>query len=198
MTTHEVTNQTPPRVNVNEFTANVPLVETVKHYDAAWALAELEATGELVGSADFQKDARLAHEYPPVLHTHDAHGHRIDEVEYHPSYHRIMGAAVAAGAHTSAWADPRPGANVARAAQFMLFAQVEPGHACPISMTHAVVPSLQFSPQVAEKWLPQITSRFYDPVLADGKAGAIFGMAMTEKQGGSDVRANTTSAVDAG
>ena len=198
MTTHDVTNQTPPRVNVNEFTANVPLVETVKHYDAAWALAELEATGELVGSADFQKDARLAHEYPPVLHTHDAHGHRIDEVEYHPSYHRIMGAAVAAGAHTSAWADPRPGANVARAAQFMLFAQVEPGHACPISMTHAVVPSLQFSPQVAEKWLPQITSRFYDPVLADGKAGAIFGMAMTEKQGGSDVRANTTSAVDAG
>src|SRR5699024_11256724 len=94
------------------------------------------------------------------------------------------------GAHTSAWTDPRPGANVARAAQFMLFAQVEPGHACPISMTHAVVPSLRFSPEIAQEWFPRVASRSYDPALAEGKAGAIFGMAMTEKQGGSDVRAN--------
>ncbi len=198
MTTHVVTNQAPPRTDINEFRANVPLVEAVERFDAGWALAELDATGELVGSADFQRDARLANDYPPVLHTHDAHGHRIDEVEYHPAYHRIMGAAVAAGAHSSAWADPKPGANVARAAQFMLFAQVEPGHACPISMTHAVVPSLRFSPATAEKWLPQITSRFYDPELAEGKAGVTFGMAMTEKQGGSDVRANTTRAENAG
>lgn len=198
MTTHEVFNQPPPRQNINEFTTNIPLVEAVKAYDAQWALNDLEATGELVGSVDFQRDARLANEYPPVLHTHDVYGHRIDEVEYHPAYHRIMGAAVAAGAHTSAWADPKPGANVARAGHFMLFAQVEPGHACPISMTHAVVPSLQFSPEIAEKWLPHITSRLYDPALAEGKPGVIFGMAMTEKQGGSDVRANTTTANDIG
>jgi len=194
MTTHDVRNQAPPRADINEFTANLPLVEGVQRYDAEWALADLEATGELVGSADFQRDARLAHEYPPTLHTHDAHGHRIDEVEYHPAYHRILGAAVAAGAHTSAWADPRPGANVARAAQFMLFAQVEPGHACPVSMTHAVVPSLRFSPEIAREWFPRVASRSYDPALGEGKAGAIFGMAMTEKQGGSDVRANTTAA----
>lgn len=198
MTTHDVTNQAPPRADINEFTTNLPLVEGVKRYDAEWALPDLEATGELVGRADFQRDARLAHEFPPTLHTHDAHGHRIDEVEYHPAYHRILGAAVAAGAHTSAWADPRPGANVARAAQFMLFAQVEPGHACPISMTHAVVPSLRFSPEIAQEWFPRVASRSYDPALAEGKAGAIFGMAMTEKQGGSDVRANTTAASPAG
>lgn len=194
MSTHTVTNQSPPRTGINEFTTNIPLVEAVTRYDGEWGLAELEATGALVGSSEFQDDARLANEYPPVLRTHDAHGNRIDEVEYHPAYHRIMGAAVAAGAHTSAWANPRPGANVVRAAQFMLFAQVEPGHACPISMTHAVVPSLEFEPDVAAKWLPQITSRLYDPELAEGKPGAIFGMAMTEKQGGSDVRANQTTA----
>jgi putative acyl-CoA dehydrogenase len=196
--THEVTNQVPPRVDVDEFAANIPLVEGVRRYDAAWALDELHATGRLVGSADLIHDAELANTYLPVLATHDRYGHRLDEVEYHPAYHRILGAALAAGAHTSAWAQPRPGANVARAAQFMLFAQVEPGHACPVSMAHAAVPTLAFAPDLAAQWVPRLLRRDYDPALHAGKPSAMVGMAMTEKQGGSDVRANTTVATPAG
>ncbi|MFC7449007.1 acyl-CoA dehydrogenase family protein [Rhodococcus daqingensis] len=195
--THEVFNQAPPRLDVNEFTSNVPLVEGVRRYDAEWAQHDLTEVGALVGTAEFQHDAELANTVLPTLHTHDRYGHRIDEVEYHPSYHRIIGAAVEHGAHTSAWADPRPGANVARAATFMMFAQVEPGHSCPVSMTHSVVPALSFSPELAELWLPRLYARGYDGVLAapGHKPGVLFGMAMTEKQGGSDVRANTTRAV---
>ncbi|MGB3828117.1 MAG: hypothetical protein WA962_05010, partial [Ornithinimicrobium sp.] len=117
--THEVTNQSPPRVDVDEFSTHVPLVEGVRRYDAGWAIPALQATGVLVGSAGFARDAALAHRNAPVLHTHDGYGHRVDEVEYHPAYHRILADAVAVRAHTSAWAEPRPGANVARAAQFM-------------------------------------------------------------------------------
>jgi putative acyl-CoA dehydrogenase len=196
--THEVTNQTPDRVGVNEFTAHLALVEGVAHHDAAWAIAELTEVGELVGSAAFQRDAQTSNTREPVLRQFDRHGRRIDEVCYDESYHRIIGAAVAHGAHTSAWAVPRPGANVARAATFMLFAQIEPGHACPISMTHAVVPALRQTPELAAQWLPRVLARDYDPVLAADKRSALFGMAMTEKQGGSDVRANTTVARPAG
>lgn len=198
MATHEVTNQPPPRVDVDEFGTNVPLVEAVTRHDAAWALDHLHAVGRLVGRADFQEDAAAAHRHTPVLHTHDRYGRRLDEVEHHPAYHRVLGAAVAHGAHTAAWADPRPGAAVARAATFMLFAQVEPGHACPVSMSHAAVPSLLLTPVLADQWVPRLLSREYDARLAPGKRSALFGMAMTEKQGGSDVRANTTVAVDAG
>ncbi|MCZ4558510.1 putative acyl-CoA dehydrogenase [Rhodococcus sp. PvR044] len=195
--THEVFNQAPPRVEVNEYTSNVPLVEGVRRYDADWAQSDLTEVGALVGTEEFQHDAELANTVLPTLHSHDKYGHRIDEVEYHPSYHRIIGAAVQHGAHTSAWADPKPGANVARAATFMMFAQVEPGHSCPVSMTHSVVPALDFSPELAELWLPRLYARGYDGGLAapGGKPGVLFGMAMTEKQGGSDVRANTTRAV---
>ena len=215
--THHVLNQPPPRVDVNEFRENTPLVEYVRTIGeiespgaegtagettagdatAVWTQA-LEATGAVVGSAQFQDDSRLAHKYPPILHTHSKYGQRIDEVEYHPSYHRIIAQAVAAGAHTSAWANPGRGANALRAAQFMLFAQVEPGHACPISMSHAAVESIALAPDLAGEWLPRLYSRQYAPELSASKAGALFGMAMTEKQGGSDVRANTTSAVAAG
>ncbi|WP_305091525.1 acyl-CoA dehydrogenase family protein [Prescottella sp. R16] len=194
--THDVVNQAPPRVDVDEFTSNVPLVDAVTHYDADWALPHLTEVGTLVGTAEFQHAAQRANTELPRLHTHDRYGHRIDEVEYHPAYHRVIGAAVEHGAHTSAWARPRAGANVARAATFMLFAQVEAGHACPISMTHSVVPSLMLAPDLAARWLPRVYSRDYDGALtapAD-KPGALFGMAMTEKQGGSDVRANTTVA----
>ena len=130
----------------------------------------------------------------PIAHPHDRWGFRLDEVEYDPSYHRILAAAVARGAHTSAWADPKPGADVARAAMFMLFAQVEPGHACPVSMTHAAVASIRDSPWVADDWLPRLYSRDYEPRLLpnEEKTSALIGMAMTEKQGGSDVRAGTT------
>ncbi|UER54766.1 DNA alkylation response protein [Kineosporiaceae bacterium SCSIO 59966] len=196
--THEVTNQVPPRVDVDEFATNTPLVEGVRRYGADWALEDLHASGRFVGSADVQHDSELAEAYPPVLRTHDRSGHRLDEVEYHPAYHRILAAAVAAGAHTSAWAQPRPGANVARAAQFMLFAQVEPGHACPVSMTHAAVPSLERAPDLAREWVPRLLRRDYDPTLHADKPSAMVGMAMTEKQGGSDVRANTTAATPVG
>ncbi|WP_430782840.1 acyl-CoA dehydrogenase family protein [Actinoplanes sp. G11-F43] len=198
MTTHEVINQAPPREGLNEFLINPALAEAVKRYDAQWALPDLTAIGQLVGRADFQRDAELANTHPPVLAGHDRWGNRVDAVDFHPGYHRVIGAAVAHGAHTSCWSAPGPGAHVARAATFMLFAQIEAGHACPVSMTHAVVPSLRFSPELAGQWLPRVYSRDYDPQLRDGKTSAIFGMAMTEKQGGSDVRANTTRAVDAG
>lgn len=194
MATHAVVNQAPPRVDVDEYATNTALLEGVERYDAGWAHHQLHLTGQRVGAASFHSDAVAANRIEPVLQTHDRYGNRIDEIEYDESYHRIIGAAIADGAHTSAWAEPRPGANVARAATFMLYAQVEPGHACPVSMTHAVVPVLQQHPEVGEAWLPRVYSRSYDGRLRADKPGALFGMAMTEKQGGSDVRANTTAA----
>jgi putative acyl-CoA dehydrogenase len=197
--THTVLNQSVPRTDVNEFTLDTVLSEGVRRHDAGWATGELTGIGALVGSATFQHDAELANTIIPELKTFDRWGNRIDEVEYHPAYHRIISAAVAHGAHTSAWADPKPGANVARAAAFMMFAQIEPGHSCPISMTNAAIPSLDLQPDVAAIWKPRALSRSYTPELdAPGKASAIFGMSMTEKQGGSDVRANTTVAKPAG
>ncbi|HEX4444295.1 MAG TPA: acyl-CoA dehydrogenase family protein [Galbitalea sp.] len=196
--THDVFNQVPRRVGLDEFTENLPLVEAVATYDAAWAIDALTDVGLHVGSEVFQNDADRANRIEPELHTHDRYGNRIDEVEYDSSYDRIISAAVAAGAHTSAWADPKPGANVARAATFMLFAQVEPGHACPISMTHSAVPALAATPALADKWMPRLLSSQYDGALRPSKTSALFGMAMTEKQGGSDVRANTTRAEPVG
>jgi len=198
VSTHTVFNQAPPRVDVDEFGANVALVEAVQQHGAGWAAEHLHGIGRRVGSADFQDDARRANRHEPVLHTHDRWGERWDEVEYDPAYHRVIGAAVADGAHTSAFADPGPGASAARAAAFMLYAQIEPGHACPVSMTHSAVPVIAQHPQLAEEWMPRLLSREYDPRLRPDKPGALFGMAMTEKQGGSDVRANTTVAAPLG
>lgn len=198
--THFVENQPPWRVDVDEYTANAPLVSAVDAFGAGWADTGLRGVGQLVGSLDFQRDAELANIHSPELHTHDRWGFRLDEVEYDPSYHRVISAAIAHGAHTSAWAEPRPGAHVARAATFMLFAQVEPGHACPVSMTHAAVASIADSPWVADEWMPRLMSRDYEPRLlpAEQKPSALVGMAMTEKQGGSDVRAGTTVGVSMG
>ncbi|MGW9630263.1 acyl-CoA dehydrogenase family protein [Agromyces sp. NPDC055520] len=210
--THEVRNQVPPRDGVDEFGANVPLVEAVARWgrDAAAHAARAPAPGPgpdsgpdsalaeigaFVGSARFQRDAERANTHPPVLHAFDRWGRRIDEVEYDDAYHRVIGAAVAAGAHTGAAAAPGPGANVDRAAAFLLFAQVEPGHACPVSMTHAAVPTLELAASgLRDEWMPRLLRRSYDPALSVTKASALVGMAMTEKQGGSDVRANTTRA----
>jgi putative acyl-CoA dehydrogenase len=194
------TNQVPPRVGVDEFSANAALVDGVRRYGAGWASGALAAVGRLVGSAEFHEQARLANLHPPLLHALDRYGERQDEVEYHPSYHRVLGDAIAHGAHTSSWADPRPGAHVARAAAFMLFAQIEPGHACPVSMTHAAVPALARENAVGRSWLPLLYGTGYDPRLVRPaeKPGVLVGMAMTERQGGSDVRANTTRAVDTG
>jgi putative acyl-CoA dehydrogenase len=198
VSTHSVFNQAPPRVDVDEYGANVALAEAVRQQGAEWATASLHDIGRRVGSGGFQDDARRANRNEPVLHTHDRWGERIDEVEYDPAYHRVIGAAVADGAHTAAFADPRPGASAARAATFMLYAQVEPGHACPVSMTHSAVPVIAPHPRLAAEWMPRLLSRTYDPGLRSDKPGALFGMAMTEKQGGSDVRANTTVAAPIG
>ena len=135
-----------------------------------------------------------------MLRTHDRYGRRVDEVEFHPAWHRLLATAVEHGLHAGPWRDPRPGAQVARAAGFYLWTQVEAGHGCPVSMTFAAVPALQTTPELAQAWEPRLTALAYDPVLAPvgAKAGALCGMAMTEKQGGSDVRANTTAATPAG
>ncbi|HIW91525.1 MAG TPA: acyl-CoA dehydrogenase family protein [Candidatus Corynebacterium avicola] len=201
--THSVFNQSAPRVDVNEYTSNTALTEAVASFAPSLptsATDQLTAIGAEVGSASYQHDAELANTITPVHHSHDRWGNRVDDVEFHPGYHRIMGYSINQGLHTSAWADPGPGANVLRAAGFMLVSQVEPGHGCPVSMTHAVVPALRTSPGLAEFWEPRLLSRNYDPELRDPatKDSAIFGMAMTEKQGGSDVRANTTRAVPNG
>ena len=147
-----------------------------------------------------QQQARLANENPPVLRSHDSRGNRIDEVEFHPAWHALMGTAVRHGLHAAPWADDAPGSHVARAAKFYVWTQAEGGHGCPVSMTYAAVPALRHQPDLAARFEPLLAARCYDPGLRppDGKAGLLAGMAMTEKQGGSDVRANTTRAVPAG
>ncbi len=196
MATHEVLNQPPPLVDVDLLATDVALAAGIAREGASWALDDLARLGRLAGSNEPQQWARRANEHPPVLHTHDRFGYRIDEVEYHPDYHRLMEVAVGAGLHGAPWADPRPGAHVARAAGFFLWSQVEAGHGCPISMTYSIVPALRAAPEDAAAWEPLLTARSYDPSYrpAAEKAGAIAGMAMTEKQGGSDVRANTSRA----
>ncbi|WP_216692607.1 acyl-CoA dehydrogenase family protein [Dietzia psychralcaliphila] len=199
-TTHEVLNQAPPRVDVDEYALNPALREAVGVFAPGAATDRFHEIGRHVGTERYQHDAELANTLTPVHHAHDRWGNRVDEIEFHPSYHRIMEYSVSHGLHTSAWADPGPGANVERAAGFMLVSQIEAGHGCPLSMTHAVVPSLRLSPELATEWEPALMSTAYDPQLRDPatKSGVLFGMAMTEKQGGSDVRANTTTATPVG
>lgn len=153
--------------------------------------------GALLGSAELLDAGRVANVNEPVLHRFDRFGHRIDEVEYHPAYHRLMEVSVAAGGHSEAWEDETAGRYASRAAKMFLKHQVEQGTSCPMTMTFAAVPSLALQPEVADEWLPGILSRTYDPrpLPASEKAGLLFGMAMTERQGGSDVRANATKAV---
>jgi putative acyl-CoA dehydrogenase len=199
MPTHSVLNQAAPRADIDEYSSNVALTEAVAALAPRADAAELARLGSLVGSEDFQHDAATANRITPILQTHDRWGRRIDHVEFHPAYHRILRDDLAAGSHSLAWAHPAPGANVERAARFMLFAQVEPGHSCPVSMTHAVVASLKGT-EHEEFWVPRALDRSYDPRLIDpaDKRGVTFGMAMTEKQGGSDIRANTTTATPDG
>ncbi|MFE1359505.1 acyl-CoA dehydrogenase family protein [Streptomyces harbinensis] len=197
--THSVANQVPPLVGHDVFGADAALREAVARYstDAARArstAAELGELGRTAGSARAQEWGRLANENPPVLHTHDRYGERVDEVEFHPAWHQLLEKGVAAGL-TAAW--PRPDGHLRRTAAFVVWSQVEAGHGCPLSMTHAAVPTLRAEPELAAVWEPLLTSTVYEPGLrpAAGKAGVLAGMGMTEKQGGSDVRANTTEAV---
>jgi putative acyl-CoA dehydrogenase len=203
--THEVFNQPEPLVGYNLFDTDRPLQDALRFNAPGLDTAPLRELGALVGSEEMQAHARLANIHAPELRTHDRFGRRIDEVEFHPSYHALMGAAVGAGLHGTPWASlpPSPGEgrsggtpHVLRAAGFMLFTELEPSILCPISMTYAVTPALRGNAGVFRDWNPRLTSRRYDPRLVPwrDKAGVTMGMGMTEKQGGSDVRANTTRA----
>ncbi|MDT4910251.1 MAG: putative acyl-CoA dehydrogenase, partial [Pseudonocardiales bacterium] len=194
--THDVTNQVPPLIG-RDISAHPALFEGLHREGAGWAEPEVRALGLRGGSNPAQEWGRLANEHPPVLRTHDRYGNRIDEVEYLPQYHDLMRTAVEHGLHGAPWADERPGAHVARAAKVLAWGVADAGHLCPISMTYAVVPALRAAPALAAQYEPLLTNREYDPDLRAPltKRGLIAGMSMTEKQGGSDVRANTTRAV---
>ena len=193
--THVVTNQVPPLTDCNPATAPV-LIEAMIREGGGWGLDEVTELGALSVGATAQRWGDLADRNVPVLHTHDRYGHRIDEIEYDPAYHELMRIAIGHGLHAAPWADDRPGAHVVRAAKMGVWTP-EPGHVCPVSMTYAVVPALRHNADLAEVYEPLLTSRAYDPELTipSTKAGITAGMSMTEKQGGSDVRAGTTAAV---
>jgi putative acyl-CoA dehydrogenase len=193
--THEVTNQSPPLVGY-DLADNPALLEAVSTGEADWAQEDLHRVGRLAGSAECQEWARLAEKHPPTLRTHDRYGSRIDVVDYEPAYHQLMRAAVQMGLAGAPWSDTRPGAHVARAAKMFLWGQLDAGHCCSISMTYAVVPALRANPELAARYEPLLTAPVYDPGLrpAFSKSGLLAGMSMTEKQGGSDVRAGTTRA----
>lgn len=194
--THEVLNQAPPFQDVNLYACDPALQEALVREGGGWAADALAALGARLGSREVQELARQANAHGPVLRGFDASGRRIDEPEFHPSWHALMALMIGAGAHAAPWRDPRPGAQVARAAQYLLFGQAENGAQCPVTMTYAAVPALRRAPALAARWLPKILSGQYDPrpLPVGRKRGALIGMGMTEKQGGSDVRANTTRA----
>jgi putative acyl-CoA dehydrogenase len=194
--THEVFNQAPPFGDVNLFRCDPALREGVEREGAGWAAASLEALGERLGSLEVLDLARLANEFSPRLLNFDRSGNRIDEIEFHPAWHRLMALLIENGAHSLPWERQQAGSQVARAAAYLLFGQVENGSQCPVTMTYASVPALRQNPAIAARWLPKILSREYDPrsLPVERKRGALVGMGMTEKQGGTDVRANTTRA----
>lgn len=193
--THTVTNQVPPLEGHNPASSPV-LMEALIREGGEWGVDEVTELGALSGAKQAQRRGELADRNEPILHTHDATGHRIDEVEYDPAYHELMRTAIGHGLHAAPWADSRPGAHVVRAAKTGVWT-TEPGHICPVSMTYAIVPALRCNPELAAVYEPLLTSRDYDPELkvATTKPGITAGMSMTEKQGGSDVRAGTTEAV---
>jgi putative acyl-CoA dehydrogenase len=198
----EAFNQSPPLADVNLFTSDQALAAAVELGGVSSAQAGLEAFGALAGSAEALELGRSANDNPPRLKSFDPQGRRIDRVEFHPSYHAVMAISAAQGLHCSTWEHllgregARSGAHVARCAGSYMAAQMEPGHCCPITMTHAVVASLRHEPGLARQWLPKILVRDYDPSPqpAEAKRAVTFGMGMTERQGGTDVRANTTRA----
>ncbi|GGT13285.1 MULTISPECIES: acyl-CoA dehydrogenase family protein [Streptomyces] len=195
MTTHDVTNQPPPLAPYDA-AEDTALLVGVRREGAGWAEEELRRLGLRAGSTEAQEWGELANLHAPVLRSHDRYGHRIDEVEYHPSWHHLMRAAVGAGLAGAPWADDRPGAHVARTAGGLVWGHTEAGHGCPTSMTYAAVPVLRRRPDLAKLYEPGLTSREYEPGLRAPaeKRGLLAGMGMTEKQGGSDVRTNTTAA----
>jgi putative acyl-CoA dehydrogenase len=194
--THEVFNQSPPLTGY-DVAGDSGLLDGLRREGADWAEPGLHELGRRAGSGQAQEWGRLANENPPVLRTHDRFGNRIDEVEFHPAWHELMTVAVGAGLQAAPWADPRPGAHTARAAGLYVWGATDFGHLCPMSMSYSVVPALRHAPELARRYEPLLTTRVYDPGSRppETKQGLLAGMSMTEKQGGSDVRANTTRAV---
>jgi putative acyl-CoA dehydrogenase len=194
--THTVANQAPPLEGIDVFSSNLPLVEATKREGAEWVTQRASELGVIVGGEPQQLWGRLANENKPVLRTHDRYGNRIDEVEFHPAWHQLMKLGVEHELHALPWRGERPAAHAARAALYMTAMQAEAGFCCPITMTFAVLPALRAQPELLAEWGPLVTATSYDPRLiqASEKGSAIAGMAMTEKQGGSDVKANTTFA----
>ncbi|MFJ8593894.1 acyl-CoA dehydrogenase family protein [Streptomyces sp. NPDC093598] len=193
--THDVTNQAPP-LSPYDASDDTALLEGLRREGAGWAEEDLRRLGRQAGSVQAQEWADLANRHEPELRTHDRYGNRVDEVEFHPGWHHLMRTAVAEGLAASPWADDRPGAHVVRTAGGLVWGHTEAGHGCPTSMTYAAVPALRRQPELAKLYEPLLTSREYDPVLREPmqKRGLLAGMGMTEKQGGSDVRTNTTTA----
>lgn len=194
--THQVTNVATELHGYNLFASDTALVEAVQREGGAWGLAELNDFGQRCGQADYLELGHLANKFPPELDTHDRFGNRVDLVHYHPAYHALMKSALEEGLHSQPWTHPREGAHVVRGAKAFIQSQVEAGHGCPVTMTFASIPSFRMQPNVAAMFEPKILARGYDPrnVPIDEKQSITVGMGMTEKQGGSDVRANSTVA----
>ncbi|MEC8823334.1 MAG: acyl-CoA dehydrogenase family protein, partial [Pseudomonadota bacterium] len=198
--THEVINQPRPLENYNLYEQDSALREAVLREGAGHASEDLSRFGAWAGKADTIELGNLANANKPSFRTHDRYGHRVDEVTFHPAYHELMRVALENGLHSSPWTNPGKGAHVARAAKYYLHSQVEAAHCCPVTMTFAAIPSIQNQPDLAKLWAPKILANEYDSRnVPDGdKTSVTIGMAMTEKQGGSDVRANTTVAYPTG
>lgn len=197
LTTHDITNQPPPLENYNAYSQDDALCEGVSREGGNLAEEYAEELGQIVGNENTIRLGELANKYPPELRSFDRYGHRIDEVQYHPAYHQLMSLAFDHQIHALPWSDSKNGAHVAHAALIYLLTQAESGVCCPVAMAYAAIPSLKHSPDIADVWRPRILSSQYDPrsIPAIEKNGCTIGMAMTEKQGGSDVRANTTQAI---
>ena len=193
--THEVLNQATPLADFNLFSLNLPLQEALAWHHPGYDRARFDALGAEAGSAEMQVHARLANQHSPVLHAHDRFGHRVDQVEFHPSYHALMQSALRHRLHATPWTEG-PGGHIERAAAFMLFTELEPSILCPVSMSYAVTPALRAMPALFKDWLPKLASTQYDARFLPfaQKTAVTMGMGMTEKQGGSDVRANSTRA----
>jgi len=195
--THDVENQVPPIEPYDPYAYDAVLRDAAERWCTEAARTRIAALGVTAGTAESARLGFEANEHPPELHTHDRYGHRIDEVRFHPSWHALLQTAIGNGLHASPWRETAPDAHFERAAKFYLWAQVEAGHGCPVSMTYAAVPALRHAPELAALVEPRFAARAYEPELRwiGDKQGALCGMGMTEKHGGSDVRANTSRAV---
>ncbi len=198
--THEVLNQPQLPGPSNLFLTNLALKDGVAANGAAWAVGELTERGQELGAGPLQEAGTLANKFVPTLKLFDRYGRRTDEVEFHPSYHQLFGYLKRTGMDSAPWVDAKPGAHVARAAHFIMYSSVDNGTQCPTTMTYGAIPVVKREAKLAQRWMPKLTSREYDPrfLPVDQKRGAIIGMGMTEKQGGSDVRSNTSQAIEQG